>query len=359
MGLRLTMTFTRHQKFAFAITALLSASLACRAATRLIIPDTPTPQPTPTATYSPTLTPFPPPVATATLEVAASCPFVLKQIVDDATGDSGSPLSGETTTDGDLEYLVQYTVVGDDLKSSHFGSVPERLKTEQENRAAHEELWKYFTRLIPADQRTILNTFSIFTDGKNNILAAVNQSDRDPYQWELNVDFADTNQKTELTFTLLHEYGHLLTLNAEQETVSLAVYENPDDESIYQLEVAACPQYFTGEGCSNPDSYINQFFERFWTDFYDEWQAIDAEPNDDKRADLLDDFYDTYQDQFLTDYSTTSPAEDIAEAWSFFILAPKPEASSIANEKILFFYEYPELVQLRARILSQICVEFQ
>jgi hypothetical protein len=353
------MTLSRHQRFALTITALLFASLACRAATRLIIPDTPTPQPTSTTTPLPTLTPFLPPIATPTIEYVASCPLVLEQIVTDSTSSSANLLNGESTRDPDITYLVQYSVNGDEIDNPHFEAVSNNLKNEQEDRTAHEEIWKYFTRLIPAQQRAVLNSFSIITDGKYNILAAVNQSDRNPYKWQLNVDFADSKEKTVLTFTLLHEYGHLLTLNSDQEKVNLAVYHNPDDETIYQREVDACPQYFTGEGCSNPDSYINQFFERYWTDLYAEWQVIDAEPDDNKRYDMLDDFYKTYQDQFLTDYAPTSPAEDIAETWAFFILAPKPEANSIANEKILFFYEYPELVQLRTQIINQICIEFQ
>ncbi|MEP7070425.1 MAG: hypothetical protein ABI789_14345 [Usitatibacter sp.] len=352
------MTVSRRQKIPFAITALLFSTLACRAATRLIIPDTPTPQPTLTATFAPTLTPFPPPV-TPTFEYIASCPLVLDQIVKDSTSSDESPLNGSSIANTNLAYLVEYVVSGDELKNPHLESVPNRLKAEQQNRASHEEIWKYFTRLIPADQRALVNGFSIFTDGKDNILAAVNQSDRDANQWELNVDFADASLKTSLTFTLLHEFGHLLTLNSAQAPVDLAVYKHPDDETLYQREVDACPQYFTGEGCSNPDSYINQFFERFWTDLYAEWQAIDAEKDEDTRLNMIADFYKTYQDQFLTDYAPTSPAEDIAESWAFFILAPKPESNSIANEKILFFYEYPELVQLREQILDKICVEFQ
>ena len=73
---------------------------------------------------------------------------------------------------------------------------------------------------------------------------------------------------------------------------------------------------------------------------------------------MIEDFYKTYEDQFVSDYAPTSPMEDIAESWAFFVLSPKPELSSIANEKILFFYEYPELVELRTKILKQICVEF-
>jgi hypothetical protein len=72
----------------------------------------------------------------------------------------------------------------------------------------------------------------------------------------------------------------------------------------------------------------------------------------------LHNFYKTYSDQFVTEYAATSPEEDIAEAWAFFILSPKPEQDSIANEKVLFFYEYPELVQLRQEILTPLCVKF-
>ena len=78
----------------------------------------------------------------------------------------------------------------------------------------------------------------------------------------------------------------------------------------------------------------------------------------DEYYDQLDDFYNKYDDQFLSNYSATSPAEDIAEAFAFFILSPKPPADSIANQKILFFHEFPELMQLRGHILNQLCVEF-
>jgi len=50
--------------------------------------------------------------------------------------------------------------------------------------------------------------------------------------------------------------------------------------------------------------------------------------------------------------------EGFTESFAFFILSPNPDLISIANEKILFFYEFPELVELRRRILNQLCVEF-
>jgi hypothetical protein len=359
MRLTFTMKFTRNPKIIFAITALLFATLACRAATRLIIPDTPTPLPSPTATLLPTLTPTVVPTTTSSVS-DVSCPLITDRIITDATSSSGgNALSGESTSNPDVTHLVFYAVTGDELKNPYFEPVAKSFSTEQKDRVTQKKIWEYFTRLIPHDQRTLLNGYSVFTDGKANLLASVNQSNTDPIKWELNVDIADSSQKTSLTFTLIHEFGHLLTLNSNQVNVSLPVYNHPDDSNIYDAEVAACPQYFTGEGCSKPDSYINVFFQRYWTDFYAEWQKIDAIKNDNTRQNKLDDFYKTYQDQFVTDYAPTSPAEDIAESWAFFILAPKPEATSIANEKILFFYEYPELVALRSQILNSVCVEFQ
>jgi len=352
------MKLTHHQRVQLAITALLFSTLACRAATRLIIPDTPTPPPTSTATLIPTATPTLPPTATPTIEPAASCPSVLSQIVVDSTSNGENADSSSGTADADVTYLVHYTVVGDELKTPLFNSIPDELKTEQEDRTTQAEIWKYFTRLIPAAQRKLVTGYSIMTDGKYNLLAGVNQSEKDPYKWNLNVDIADSNEKTVLTFTLIHEFGHLLTLNSNQVKISLPVYRNPDDQDIYQREADACPQYFTDEGCSNPESYINTFFERFWTDFYGEWQAINKETDEDTRYQMLDDFYNTYQDQFLTDYAPTSPEEDIADSFAFFVLSPKPDLTSIASEKILFFHEYPELIQLRQQILERICVEF-
>lgn len=346
------MSFASKHRIELTITALLFFTLACRAATRLIIPDTPTPLP-PTP-IPPTLTPFPTETPTPTPIPEVSCPLLTSDILDTAiTFDFDS----EEDADDEI-YLVSYFVNGDDLSPPLEESVPDEYKDEQEDLAALEDIWNYFTRLIPLEEREFLTGFSIITDGNGNILAAVGQSSNDPEEWALEVDILDSTNDYVLTVTLLHEFGHLLTLNSTQVPPSREIFDNPDSDLVYQRELSACPNYFPGEGCSNPDSYVNQFFERFWLDLYAEWQEIDSEEDEDTYYDLLDDFYDTYRDQFLTDYAPTSPAEDIAESFTFFLLSPKPEQTSIANKKTLFFYEYPELVALRGQILNQLCVEF-
>ena len=354
------MSLHYNQKIVISITAILIWTLACRAATRLMIPDTPTSQPTPTITLTPTLTPTFTPTFTPTMTVyEASCPLVVSQILEDALSTDPFIHGNEEVAEEDVTYMAHYTVVGDELKTPLFYPVRDDLKDEQEDRASHEEIWNLFIHLIPVERREVLHGFAVFTDGKDNYLAAVNQTDNNPYKWDLNIDIADSTEKTVLVNTLLHEYGHLLTLTKDQVEVSVDLYYHPNDSDIYQQEVDACPHYFTGEGCSMPDSYINVFFERFWTDLYTRWLEIDEEENERSRENKLNLFYETYQDQFLTDYAPTSPAEDIAESFVFFILSPKPELTSIANEKILFFYEYPELIELRKNILENICAKFQ
>jgi len=347
------MTFSPNLRILLSITALLFSTLACRAATRLIIPDTPTPVPPTLTPIPPTLTPIP--TFTPTLVVSASCPVLTTDILDTALSFEGASKEGND----EEESLASYSVDGDDLSQPFFeAAVPDDLKDERDDTATHESIWGLFTRLIPLEQREFVDGFFIVSDGSGNTLAAVGQSSNDPEEWVLEVDILDATDDYVLTVTLLHEFAHLLTLNSTQVPPSIPIFEDPDNDSIYQSELATCPQYFPGEGCSNPNSYINLFFERFWFDLFAEWQEIKAEEDEDTFHNMLDDFYDTYQDQFLTDYAPTSPAEDIAESWAFFVLSPKPERISIASEKILFFYEFPELVELRGEILNQLCVEF-
>lgn len=343
----------------FWIVALLFSSFACRAATNLILPPTATPPPTATATVIPTLTPTLTPTPTVIFE--AACPSLLEEILNSGTakavvipGKSDQSFKEENT----VLTLVTYEVDGNKITGPHNEPVPSELKEEQRNRKMHEAIWNYFASIIPSGERTQISEFSIFTDGRGGHLAAVGQTFSDPEAWMLEVDILDSESYYDLTYTLLHEQGHLLTLNAEQVPPSKAIFKFPENKTVYKQEVSACPQYFPGEGCSTPDSYINEFYNRFWTDLYAEWEQIDAEEDEDTRYAMLEDFYRTYEDQFLTDYAATSPAEDIAESWAFFVLSPKPELNSIASEKVLFFYEYPELVELRTTILKQICAKF-
>jgi len=65
---------------------------------------------------------------------------------------------------------------------------------------------------------------------------------------------------------------------------------------------------------------------------------------------------DVYNEKdFVTEYASTNPGEDIAESFAFFVLRPKPSSSKKkSDQKMLFFFDYPELVKLRSYVRSRI-----
>jgi hypothetical protein len=282
------------------------------------------------------------------------CPAITRQIAELAAYESEGD---EEILDEEL-VLVTYTVEGDDLFDPVYETVPGEYRAGQEDAFNHQRIWEYFTALVPADQRGIIAQFSITTDGLGGTLASVAQTDFDPDSWILYVDIADTINYYEFTYTLVHEFAHMITLGPDQVTPSLAIFNNPDDEDIYFRELSACPNYFPGEGCARADSYIHLFYYEFWDELHEEWSEINLEEDDDAYYDLLDEFYEKYEDRFVNSYAATNPEEDIAEAFSFFVFSAKPRGETIAEEKMLFFYRYPEMIQLRAEILSAVCANF-
>lgn len=252
--------------------------------------------------------------------------------------------------------LTSYFIQGDQLSTPQFSkNIPPDLIPYQQDTTSQQHIWNYFTAMIPAYQRTELTAFILSTDGKGGMLASVEESSSQPHYWALNVDPLDASKPINLTYTLAHEFGHLLTLNDTQVTPDQFFLANPNDPQIYQQEVANCPQYFTTVGCSKPNSYINQFFQTFWTKLFNEWSQVNAEKDQNSYFANLGHFYNRHPTQFISTYAATSPEEDIAESWAHFILNPKPINDSIAHEKLLFFYQFPELVQLRIQMVNGIC----
>jgi hypothetical protein len=247
-------------------------------------------------------------------------------------------------------------VKGDTLgKPRYSDEAGKELFKLQHDRSSQLQIWDYFTAIIPADQRERLDYYIVATDGRGGVLASVEQFSGLRNTWALVVDPADAGKPRDLTATLLHEFGHMLTLNSSQVYPDEAVLENPNDPHLYEQQAASCPQYFARVGCSQQDSYINKFFQQFWTKLYPEWSKVNAARNKKNYLPLLARFYSNHHTQFITPYSATSPEEDMAETWAYFILNPRPADDSTAHRKVLFYYDYPELVDLRTEIIAGIC----
>ncbi len=331
------------------LTALIVLpTLACQAAARLVnsavalAPATATPRAQSTA-------------AAPTRHV--SCLDEARSVVLAANSEGSLPThfpSVDTRNSIDVP-LVKYNVSGNDLSAPILSRAPDSLVPYQRDFDGQRATWKLFTSMIPESQRGMVKQFAVITDGPGGVLSAVQQMPNDARSWVLEADIADMGDSKNLAFTLLHEFGHLLTLGPAQVPPDLQVFNNPNNTRARERAVAACGSYFPGEGCSLRTSYINTFFDRFWQDIYAQWNTIDQVQDEDRRDAQLHAFYRRHQDEFVDSYAVTSPVEDIAETWAFFVLSPRPAGTTVEDQKLLFFYAYPELVTLRQEILSGLC----
>ena len=259
---------------------------------------------------------------------------------DDESGidDEASDQTDDSDFGGDIQgegTLTSYSINGDNITKIEDFDVPQDMIPFQQDREKHQAMWSYFTRLIPAKYRTKIVEFEVIhgRGESGGYVAPVVEGDLSRWRMGLAIDFVDDLNKIdvneEFAYIVIHELGHVLTLNNEQ----LAAGEEGN-----------CGTFHTGEGCSFNTSYINALYELGWKDIYDEFQQIQAEEG------TLD-FYFKYKDRFVTEYAASNPGEDMAEVFAVFVTQDdKPVSSSIADQKVRLMYDYPELVELRNAI---------
>lgn len=233
----------------------------------------------------------------------------LNQLYEDYTrrylGDLGSWSADEEK----IEQLTAYTVKDGGLEAV-------------EGKDAYQDLWNQVEAMLPEGSLDAFDRFTVFTDGAEEILAYVVPTDDAGARWELAVDPEDAGDGASFAETVMHEYCHYLTLNNRQ------------------VDYGGQPTY----GCyaesdlaARPNSYLNAFYRTFWTDYLDD-RLADPETYG---------FYLRHSDDFLTSYAATSPSEDIAESFAYFVLYDQAEGEGLQAQKQNFFYAYPELVTFR------------
>jgi hypothetical protein len=219
------------------------------------------------ATFTPSLTP----TFTATTEnvcPGGNCAYTCLSKLQSFLNGTGQPLSPpksiftHPSRTPEMVTLVTYQVASDQITAPVLAAkLPNDLQPYQADSAAQQKIWNYFAKIIPTDQRKEIKTFMIGTDGPDGILASISLMSTDLSTWQLNVDIVDAADPTTMTYTMLHEFGHLLTLNGSQVMPDLQLLNHPNDQSTLATETATCSQFLTLEGCSKPAAYINGFFQ--------------------------------------------------------------------------------------------------
>ncbi|WP_105615228.1 hypothetical protein [Vallitalea okinawensis] len=221
------------------------------------------------------------------------------------------------------------------------------IEVEKDEFNIHKLLWNKVTKIYPQKYEDMIRSFEIASDGYNGTMGATAPMDDSKQTFLLSLDLADSFDANgyvsddELTHTLIHELGHIITLNGEQ------VEELVDETS---------KNYTIQEGTTKTKSYLNQFYQQFWSKINDEYMKIQdlGEEDPEQAEEEAMKFYEKYQDQFVSDYASSDPVEDIAESFIHFVLKDKPAGKTIADKKVLFFYEYEELIKVRDEIRTSL-----
>lgn len=231
----------------------------------------------------------------------------------------------------ELEAIATYELEGDSL-----GKLTGQLSPEDE--AVVRNSYELFVSLVPAEYRSNLSKVEVIN---HNTFAAAVRRDEDnlskqvlainPTQIEILGDV--TLDKLSNLQLYVHELAHLFSLHP--------------DETLYGTSTFD-PIGSTFDKFKN-NSYLNQFHKLFWGGVSRYYKDNVYKPREDFQG-----FYELNEDNFFTPYAASNPYEDFAESFTAFVIgpAPFPEEVEPKYEKINFFYQYRELVELRAKLLE-------
>jgi hypothetical protein len=232
-----------------------------------------------------------------------------------------------------------------------------------------------FTKIVSVQNVTkSIASFEVYTNASDSSAAAVWRS-QNPMKWHMNVNQAYQSNRADLVHTLVHEYGHVATLSGNQVAPA---------NTCVRLQLA--------EGCATQGSYIQGFYEKYWKKYGAVSMVRTVHANHDGTPADQDSQYpaDQYNDgqqpsptppptspalqepqqqpssepsetrgsgdpnEFVTEYAATNIGEDMAETFAYFVLRPKPSGSAVKDQKILYYYQFGELVSLRDRMRAAI-----
>lgn len=230
--------------------------------------------------------------------------------------------------------LASYNILEDEI-----------LLLDWKHTKENNEIWNIFIWIIPQVYRWDFKNFFVYDNKISDTSAYVAQNINDNNKWDLSINISSFQEENGLINrdnaieTLIHEFAHVLTLWKTQVRY-IPIYAW--DQFIEKAE-QDCKTYFIWEWCLSSDSYLYWFIKEFWQENFSRSQD-----------NIEDDFFSENKNAYITEYAASNPWEDIAESFSFFVLLPKPDGENIAEDKLLFFYQYPELIKLRNFIRMRI-----
>jgi hypothetical protein len=162
-------------------------------------------------------------------------------------------------------------------------------------------------------------------DEDDDTQAYVQPSSAVESKWGLYVEDGLVSDVEELSFTLTHEFAHILALNESQ---------------MQQVSSGrSCTTRRLDEGCLKEDALLFRFYKRYWQ--AGKYDGLSSE----KR-------YKKFPNDFVSDYAASDVVEDFAESFAAFVFDDKPTQADISFQKKKFFYDEESLILLRSKVRS-------
>jgi len=263
--------------------------------------------------------------------------------------------------------LVDYPVSASELQTSE--AITYSTNSLAQATDKHTAIWDLVKHFFPKSHLTYITDFNIITDGEGNEFGSGIPASYAFPRPVMSIDMADiypgggnTLDKNTLIYGILHGLAHPTTLNIYTETQDHDMVYTSHDNWLKLLptkRTACLPNYYSGWSCAKNYSYLNLFYQKFWSGISATTPQIFPENNlsETEIVTATNALYQKYPNSFVTAYAARNPIEDIAESWVAFILKNKPIGNSIADQKILFFYDYPNMLSmrnfLRGRLLEE------
>ncbi|MBK7622402.1 MAG: hypothetical protein IPJ14_06990 [Kineosporiaceae bacterium] len=234
------------------------------------------------------------------------------------------------------DLVVDYQVEPEGLTPTATGSKRRAAPTDCARR-----LWRVITAVYPDDARALITHLVIF-DGTGardpddrDVSAFVQPVGENLTSWVLAVDPGFDDGEA-LADTLVHELGHLLTLNPQQ--IDLTHRDSP-----------TCTTEPTSEGCSVPGSIYDSYVRQAWDPaVLDEWwQLYDASDGELSTAEVTR-FHRRHADHFVEEYAASDPEEDFAVTFAAWCLG-RPASSPPVKRKLAYLDSRPELTGMTQR----------
>ncbi len=194
-------------------------------------------------------------------------------------------------------------------------------------------VWDYLCSILPLEARQKIVEFNLFTDGAGSVLAYTsslqNDGKVDNTRFSISIDYYDVYDEngarrdwSKLTYTIIHEYGHVLLEDETQ--IDISVSNSTHDPAAFI-----------------DGSLRHEFYDRFWSELGD--SAVSD--------------YTENPTNYASRYGANYFHEDIADTFALFVLGSEPHGDTVAEEKLRFFWLYDDMLELRSTIRQNLGLE--